>query len=274
MEEQQYRCVISNEGFIYGYIRYSSSFKLRDISNIRLRLMIPEYLSVDDMLRVIGSGLISIGDEYVSLLSSPMKINLLVAEMRYGTMFIPGENYLDIPLLFDFFLCGQNIPSERLVNVYFYSTIQTEAYMIPDPQPTQIDSSSECFPVIFCPYNGSKIYMYQRGSISNICEGLTKFIMITVYRTDDTVECPEIIDLIIDDKDSGKTIVLDPTYFYVKEYPAYRLYIISPDPEANMREWTNAPAVYLPFSGLVISFDRIVSLYGVDIIMQKDERLD
>lgn len=167
------------------------------------------------------------------------------------------DTYLDIPLLFDFFSYGIDISMVRLPG----SNVRIK-YIIPMKNLLCIQSMITGDLTLYPEYTGCYNTIEQRddavgepdsyiimkttssfhyanpsNTLVYTVRELSKFIFVLIKSTvADVSDLPEIINT--DIFAAGVSIALDPCMFYVADYDKnMRLYVISPDPYQDMRNW-------------------------------------
>ena len=197
-----------------------------------------------------------------------------------------GVTYLDVPLLFGFFMYGQELGSclFSTQRIYFefdhrpydmYNAI----YMIPETPPTIGSSIDSNWSILIMGCNTQLIYYspHREQTRYIVWGAIIKFIIVTVAALPDEI-LPEITSVTISTGDRN-IYSLDPTYFYVRDLLDRRVYVISPDPETDMRDWVKVvdeckhgkryPPVNLSSGDIIIDFDCAPNPYmQVDLITQ------
>lgn len=191
---------------------------------------------------------------------------------RYNkyTAWNANDTYLDIPLMFDFFSYGGELPVIALQ----YHTIDIEFHGLTLEQLKPYVPSVfkvGVYPEKTVNYNtnerGVLARAERRETVTITCDTYpsfdrtvvetygaisTKFFFVTVESLDRDVCTFGLPDIIEAQVDHGGPwcqagVELDPTMFYIADYDKrIRLYVISPDPEQDMRKWTDA---YEEFAG-------------------------
>lgn len=168
-------------------------------------------------------------------------------------------DYLDIPLLFDFFSYGQDLPltsltyheATFLIGIPDNTMITRLFYIIPEYEVCYMNNSDlqalyqqdiDC-PIMQCYTTNITPDPLGNFHISNPYIRRCKFIFIEIVTRDGGENLPELVNLTLMVKD--KEVVLDPSHFYVADYDKnIRLYAISPDCLSDMRGWIKVISEY------------------------------
>ena len=285
------------------------------ICNHCLRFMLTSSEDANELMENIKSAILTVEIGGQIIMRVPMNINLLVLDelvrlkrRTHGVRIVSaaelydsdldnymyidlltGVTYLDVPLLFEFFMYGQDIGNCEYSNIVLNFQFGAEArpyisaYMIPEATPAIAKVKADAHWSILI--MGCNTYLETSSSHApktryTVSGGITKFIIVTVPTLPNAL-LPEITGVTInmDDADDNDSYSLDPTYFYVRDLSDRRVYVISPDPETDMRDWVKVvdeskygkryPPVKLTWADIVIDFDCAPDPYiQVDQITQ------